>query len=155
MSPVLRSPSGIQADSPLQRACTSWAFNGSRRRKAAHVFGAASASQRAVNRSEPTMISSIAVKGKPDEAVRGLRVAEHSGPGVVLRYLRGVPEAVLRLEAHLAHGTELLEEASPHFVHEVLDRHADEIVEGGDDRRAHGLRGDVPGAVHDAVLGAS
>src|SRR3989442_5215788 len=149
MSPVLRSPSGIQADSPLHRACTSWAFNGSRRRKAAHVFGAASASQRAVNRSEPTMISSIAVKGKPDEAVRGLGVAEHSGPGVVLRYLRGVPEAVFCLQTHPPPCTELLEGASAPLLHDGLDRHAHEIIQRVEDGTAARPRGESTRALPD------
>src|SRR3989442_8194172 len=101
------------------------------------------------------MISSIAAKGKPDEAVRGLRVAEDPGRGIGLGDLRGVPEAVLRLEAHLAHGTELLEEASPHLMHKMLNRHADEIIERGDDRSAHCLRSDVHWTVHHTVVRAS
>src|SRR5260370_39564223 len=138
---------GTEADAPLQRACTRRARSGSNRRKAAHVLGAASASQRAVKGSEPAVISSIAVKGKADEAVRGLRVAEDSGGGVRVGQLRGIPEAVLRLEADLRHPTELVEEARPHLVDEMLDRHADEIIEGGDRRVAHRLRGDARGAV--------
>ena len=50
------SPSGIQADSPLQRTWMILLRNGSSASNAAHVFGAASRSQRARNSNGPAVI---------------------------------------------------------------------------------------------------
>ena len=55
-SPVLMSPSGIQADSPLQRTWMILLRKGSSSSNAAHVFGAASRSQRAPNSNGPAVI---------------------------------------------------------------------------------------------------
>src|SRR5207253_7630401 len=151
--PVSRSPSGTQADSPLQRAWTKRARSGSSRRNAAQVSGAAPASQRAVNRSEPTRISSIPSKGKANRAMGGLGVAEDFDGRVGFGHLRCVPEAVLRLEADLGQPLETCQQPGPHLVNQVLDGHADEVIECLNDGIAHRRRIDARGPITDPVFG--
>src|SRR5438477_10161082 len=57
--PTSRSPIGIHADWPLQRAWMILESSGSRRRNAATVCGAVPSSRRAVKRKSPETISNI------------------------------------------------------------------------------------------------
>src|SRR5262249_42745997 len=66
--PRSRSPNGIHADWPLQRAWISLDSSGSRRRKAATVFGAVSSSRRATSRMSATTISSTSESLRLDRA---------------------------------------------------------------------------------------
>ena len=54
-----KSPSGIQADSPLQRTWMIFEWNGSRRSKAATVLGAFSVSSSPLNENGPAVTVSI------------------------------------------------------------------------------------------------
>src|SRR3954451_14067915 len=79
--PMSKSPSGIHADSPLQRTWMILEWNGSRRSKAATVFGAFSVSSTPLNENGPAVTVSMAAilsERRRQQPRGGLRL----GPGL-------------------------------------------------------------------------
>src|SRR5687767_7642231 len=78
-TPIDKSPSGTHVDSPLQRTCSRFCWNGSISRNAAHVCGAFSVSSLAVNRYGPavTMRSDMRPHKRPAGLGGDLAVEEN------------------------------------------------------------------------------
>ncbi len=78
---------------------------------------------------------------------RWARVGVGLDPWRVRRFGDQIPEAVLRVEAHLRELRPAVEHAETDLVDEMLDREADELVEDGVGQVGDLLGGHVPGGI--------